>query len=70
MLCTDRAAHVICAASVLVYDEASDLDEIPAAGTPERSVLKEPAWKRLLWEGGHPADAFLTAASAQVRDTG
>lgn len=38
-----------------------------AAGTPQKEVASlVPAWKRLLWEGGHPADAFLTAASAQV----
>eukprot|EP00775_Hariotina_reticulata_P005826 gene5826-6067_t len=51
---------------VLMYDEAQDLDEVAAAGTPAKSLNKVPAWKRLLWEGGHPADAFLTAASAQV----
>jgi hypothetical protein len=43
------------------------VDEVAAAGTPQKEVISQvPAWKRLLWEGGHPADAFLTAASAQV----
>ena len=54
-------------ADVLVYDEVGELDTVPAAGTPAKSMGRVPAWKRLLWEGGHPADAFLTAASAQVR---
>lgn len=51
---------------VYIYDDAAQLDEVPAAGTPPAALGSVPAWKRLLWEGGHPSDAFLTAASAQV----
>lgn len=57
---------VLPAADVYIYDDASHLDEVPAAGTPPAALGSVPAWKRLLWEGGHPSDAFLTAASAQV----
>lgn len=56
---------LILAAEVYIYDDVRELDEVPAAGT-EPNDPGIPAWKKLLWEGGHPADAFLTAASAQV----
>ena len=55
--------------AVLPYDlsDQAQLDLHPAYGTPARNVGAVPFWKRLLWEGGRPVDAFLTIVSAQVR---
>jgi hypothetical protein len=53
---------------VLPYDlnDPAQLDLHPAYGTPARAVGSVPFFKRLLWEGGKPFDAFLTIVSAQV----
>ena len=53
---------------VLPYDvnDPRQLDLYPAYGTPAKKVGSVPFWKRLLWEGGRPFDAFLTIVSAQV----
>lgn len=55
--------------AVLPYDlnDPAQLDLHPAYGTPAKIVGQVPFWKRLLWEGGRPIDAFLTIVSAQVR---
>jgi hypothetical protein len=52
-------------AAVLPYDlnDPAQLDLHPAYGTPAKTVGQAPFWKRLLWEGGRPMDAFLTIVS-------
>jgi hypothetical protein len=57
------------AKAVMPYDlnDVDQLDLHPAYGTPAKTVKQQaPFWKRLLWEGGRPFDAFLTIVSAQV----
>jgi hypothetical protein len=53
---------------VLPYDlnDEDQLDLVPGAGTPAKTVGTVPLWKRIFWEGGRPVDAFLTVVSAQV----
>lgn len=53
---------------MLTYDldDPAQLDLHPAYGTPAKAVVQVPFWRRLIWEGGRPFDAFLTIVSAQV----
>ncbi len=53
---------------MLPYDVNTEeqLDQYPAAGRPAKTLEDVAMWKRLLWEGGRPFDAFLTIVSAQV----
>jgi len=52
---------------VLPYDlnDEDQLDLVPGAGTPAKTVGTVPLWKRIFWEGGRPVDAFLTVVSAR-----
>lgn len=65
---TTEDADVATGKAVLPYDlnDQDQLDLHPAYGTPARAVGSVPFWRRLLWEGGKPFDAFLTIVSAQV----
>jgi hypothetical protein len=64
----DDAIWLNSAGAVLPYDVnvQDQLDQYPAAGTPVKKIGRVPFYKRLLWEGGRPIDAFLTIVSAQV----